>query len=59
MLTMKHNSKTEPPTIGKQLINFITCFCESNAPFCDLQSPARTHAVLALGLYELLGNPAH
>jgi hypothetical protein len=25
--------------------------------FCNLQSRARTHAVLVLGLYELLGNP--
>ena len=23
----------EPPTMGKQLINFITCGCESSAPF--------------------------
>jgi hypothetical protein len=26
-------------------------------PFCNLQSRARTHAVLVMGLYELLGNP--
>jgi hypothetical protein len=26
-------------------------------PFCNLQSLARTHAVLVIGLYELLGNP--
>ena len=25
--------------------------------FCNLQSWARTHAVLVIGLYELLGNP--
>ena len=25
--------------------------------FCNLQSGARTHAVLVIGLYELLGNP--
>jgi hypothetical protein len=25
--------------------------------FCYLQSRARTHAVLVIGLYELLGNP--
>jgi len=25
--------------------------------FCNLQSQARTHAVLVIGLYELLGNP--
>jgi hypothetical protein len=23
----------EPPTMGKQLVNFITCDCQSNAPF--------------------------
>jgi hypothetical protein len=27
------------------------------SPFCNLQSWARTHAVLVIGLYELLGNP--
>jgi hypothetical protein len=48
----------EPPTMGNQLVNFITCGCESSAPFfCNLQSRARTHAVLVIGLYELLGNP--
>jgi hypothetical protein len=26
-------------------------------PFCNLQNRARTHAVLMIGLYELLGNP--
>jgi hypothetical protein len=25
--------------------------------FCNLQSRVRTHAVLVIGLYELLGNP--
>jgi hypothetical protein len=25
--------------------------------FCNLQSQARTHAVLVIDLYELLGNP--
>jgi hypothetical protein len=23
----------EPPTMGKQLVNFITCSCKSSAPF--------------------------
>jgi hypothetical protein len=23
----------EPPAMGKQLVNFITCGCESSAPF--------------------------
>jgi hypothetical protein len=26
-------------------------------PFCNLQSRARTHALLVIGLYELLGSP--
>jgi hypothetical protein len=52
------STRREPPTMGKQLVNFITCGCESSAPFfCNFQSQARTHAVLVIGLYELLGNP--
>jgi hypothetical protein len=35
--------------MGKQLVNFITCGCESSAPFfCNLQSRARTHAVFEI-----------
>jgi hypothetical protein len=26
-------SRREPPTMGKQLVNFIICGCESSAPF--------------------------
>ena len=44
-------------TMGKQLVNFVICGCESSAPFCNLQSQVRTHAILVTGLYELLGNP--
>jgi hypothetical protein len=47
----------ESPTMGKQLVNFITCGCESNKPFLIFTSRARTHIVLVIGLYELLGNP--
>jgi hypothetical protein len=43
----------EPPTMGKQLVNFIS----EVHPFYNLQSRDRTHAVLVLGLYVLLGNP--
>jgi hypothetical protein len=44
--------------MGKQLVAFIICGCESNVTFVlSLQSRARTHAVLVIGLYELLGNP--
>jgi hypothetical protein len=42
--------------MGKQLVNFIICGCEPVHPFRNLQSRVRTHAVLVIGLYELLGN---
>ena len=53
------STRREPPTMGKQLINFITCGCESSALYFlnNLQSRARTHAVLVIDLYESLGNP--
>ena len=51
------STRREPLTKGKQLVNFITCSFESSAPFCNVHSRMRTHAVLVLGLYELLGNP--
>jgi len=35
--------RREPQTMGKQLVNFSTCGCESSASFCNLQSRARTH----------------
>ena len=50
-------NRREPPTMGKQLVSFITCDCESSAHFCNLQSWARTHGALEIGLYELLGYP--
>ena len=40
-------------------VNCITCGSESSAPFCNLQSRTQTHAVLVIGLYELLGNSTH
>jgi hypothetical protein len=27
------STRREPPTMGNQLVNFITCGCESTAPF--------------------------
>jgi hypothetical protein len=36
------SNRREPPTMGKQLANFITC--ESSAPFCSLQSRVGTHS---------------
>ena len=38
---------------GQQLANFIAAASEVH-PFCILQSRARTHAVLVIGVYELL-----
>jgi hypothetical protein len=58
MATSVSGGGREPPTMGKQLVNFITCGSKSSAPFCNLQSRARTHAILVIGLYELLGNPS-
>jgi len=52
------STRREPSTMGKQLVSFITSGCESSAPFfCNLQRRARTHGVLVIGWYELLGHP--
>jgi hypothetical protein len=40
--------------MGQQLVNFITCGCESSALFFVIY---KTNTVLMIGLYELLGNP--
>jgi hypothetical protein len=31
----------EPPTMGKQLVNFITCGCESSTPFFVINKAGR------------------
>ena len=36
---------------------FLLAAASRMHPFCNLQIRARTHAVLVIGLYELLGNP--
>jgi hypothetical protein len=33
------STRREPPTMGKQLVNFITCGCESSAPFLLCTKP--------------------
>ena len=38
--------------MGKQLVDFITCSCETNALFFVIYK-----IVLVIGLYKLLGNP--
>ena len=48
------STRREPPTMGKQLVNFITCGCESSAPFFVIYKGARPDVVLVIGLYELL-----
>jgi hypothetical protein len=50
-------SRREPPNMGKQLVNLSLAAASRVHPFCNLQSRARTHAVLVIDLYELLGNP--
>jgi len=34
-------SRREPPTMGKQLLNFMTCGCESRAPFFVIYTAGR------------------
>jgi hypothetical protein len=35
------STRREPPTMGKQLVNFITCGCESSAPFFVINKVGR------------------
>jgi hypothetical protein len=35
------STRREPPTMGKQLVNFITCGCESNAPLFVIYKAGR------------------
>jgi hypothetical protein len=53
-------SRREPPIMGKQLVNLSHVAASRVHPFffCNLQSQVQTHAILVIGLYELLGNPA-
>jgi hypothetical protein len=48
----------EPPTMDKQTGKLYHLLLRVECTFfCNLQSRLRTHAVLVIGLYELLGNP--
>ena len=38
------STRREPPTMGKQLVNFITCSCESSAP--SFSSPCQRQCEL-------------
>ena len=51
------STRREPPTIDKQLVNFITCDCESSAPFLLFTKTGANPRHIEIGLYELLGNP--
>jgi hypothetical protein len=42
-------ARREPPTMGKQLVSFITCGCKSSAPFLQHSKRAQTHTVLVIG----------
>jgi len=47
--------RREPPTLGNQLVNFITCSCESSAPFFVIyKAGCKPTSLLVIGLYELL-----
>jgi hypothetical protein len=35
------NTRREPPTMGKQLVNFIICGCESSAQFFVIYKAGR------------------
>jgi len=52
------STRREPPIMGKQLVNVITCAASRVHLFCNIQSRTRPYAVLVIGLYELLCNPA-
>ena len=46
--------RREPPTMGNQMVSFITT--ASSAPFLYFTKLAQTYTALVIGLYELLGN---
>jgi len=48
------STRREPLTMGKQLELYHLRLRVECTLFCNLQSRVRTHAVLVIGLYELL-----
>jgi hypothetical protein len=48
------NTRREPSTMGKQLVTFITCGCQSSAPFLVIDKAGENSHVWVIGLYELL-----
>ena len=52
------STQREPPTMGKQLVNFYHLRLQVECTlFCNLQRRVRTHTVLVISLYELFDNP--
>ena len=49
------STQREPLTMSKQLVNFSLAVASRVLPFCNLESRARTHGVLVIVLYDLLG----
>jgi hypothetical protein len=43
-------SRREPLTMGKQLVNFITCGCESSAPFFSSPGQRLCELLSSLGV---------
>jgi hypothetical protein len=39
------STRREPSTMGKQLVNFITCGCESSAPFLQFTKAGANHDI--------------
>jgi hypothetical protein len=40
------STRREPLTMGKQLVSFITCGCESSAPFFVIYKPGQTQDII-------------
>jgi hypothetical protein len=40
------STRREPQTLGKQLVNFINCGCESSAPFLVIYKAGREPVIL-------------
>jgi hypothetical protein len=38
---ISRSTRREPPIMGKQIVNFITCGCESSAPFFEIYKAGR------------------
>jgi hypothetical protein len=45
----KPEYRREPPTMGKQLVNFITCGCESSEPFLVIYKARREPMICLCG----------